>query len=333
MGQDLGSVTVYVRSEQGEPLSFTPQIKLTSMTYAAPVPNFPQTTGDGWVFSGVGAGDAYEVEVKADGYDTAHDTVTVPAFAGASASVIVFMKKTDDRLAFRPPTGQFVLSPRAEKEVERGLKDLRSNKIVSGQKHLQKALSLSPGNPYSNYAMGMSYLLTKDLTAARPYLEKSVSIDPKQAPALLALGTLRFEQADYPGAIRILTQSVQLDPSSWKAQWMLAGSYLYQKDFENARKAAERALASGKEKANQVQLLLGEALAGLGEREKALSAFQSFLNQYPKDPNAAKVRGWVTALEKPVEVPAQPAGVAVAAHPVATVWPGLLPPPSPPIEL
>ncbi|MGH9727274.1 MAG: tetratricopeptide repeat protein [Candidatus Acidiferrales bacterium] len=333
LGQELGSVTVYVRSQQGEALSFTPQIKLTSMTYDAPVPNFPQSTGDGWVFSGVGAGDAYEVEVKVDGYDTAHETVTVPAFAGASASVIVFMKKTDDRLVFHPPTGQFVLAPRAQKEVEKGLRDLQSKKIVSGQRHLQKALSMSPANPYVNYAMGMSYLLTKDLTAARPYLEKSVSIDPKQASALLALGTLRFEQADYPGAIRMLTQTVQLDPSSWKAQWMLAGSYLYQKDFEHARKCSEKALALGKEKANQVELLLGEAQAGLGEREKALSAFRSFLNRYPTDPNAAKVHGWVVALEKPAQIATQPSGVALAPHPAEAVLPEPVLPPSPPVEL
>ena len=333
LGQDLGSVTVYIRSERGDPLSsIAPQIKLTSMTYDAPVPNFPQSTGDGWVFSGVGAGDTYEVEVKVDGYDTAHETVTVPPIAGASASAIVFVKKTDDRLAFRPPTGQFVLEPRAEKEVEKGLKDLRSNNIISAQKHLQKALAMAPGNPYSNYVMGMSYLLEKQLAAAKPYLEKSVSIDPKKPPALLALGTLRFEQADYPGAIQILTQAVQLDPSSWKAQWMLAGSYLHQKDFEHARDSAERALSSGKENADQVQLLLGEALAGLGKREKALGSFQSFLNHYPNDPNAPKVRAWVQALEKPLDAAAQPVSVAITPRTVATVWPGLVPSPSPPVE-
>lgn len=331
-GRPLGSVVVYIRSERGEPLSIVPKITLTSMMYDGPASSFPQTTGNGWVFSNVVAGDEFSVEVKADGYETAHETVNLPAEDGASVSVIVFMKKTDDRLAVQPPAGQFVLAPRAEKEVEKGLKDLRSNNIISAQKHLQKALAMAPGNPYSNYVMGMSYLLEKQLAAAKPYLEKSVSIDPKKPPALLALGTLRFEQADYPGAIQILTQAVQLDPSSWKAHWMLAGSYLYQKDFEHARDSAERALSSGKENANQVQLLLGEALAGLGEREKALGAFQSFLNQYPKDPNAAKVRGWIQTLEKPSDAAAQPATAAVTPRIVATVWPGLVPPPSPPVE-
>ena len=333
LGQDLGTVTVYIRSERGDPLaSIAPQIKLTSMTYDAPVPNFPQSSGDGWVFSGVGAGDTYEVEVKVDGYDTARETVALPPGAGASASAIVFMKKTDDRLVFRPPTGQFVLVPRAEKEVQKGLKDLQSNKIDSAQKHFQKALGMAPGNPYVNYMMGMSYLLAKQLAPAVPYLEKSVSIDPKQVPALLALGTLRFEQKDYPGAVQILVQAVQLDPSSWKAQWVLAASYLYQRDFELARQSAQRALASGKGKANQVQLLLGEAFAGLGEREKALGAFQSFLNQYPKDTNAAKVRGWIQTLEKPSDAATPPAHAAVTPRTVATMWPGLVPPPSPPVE-
>lgn len=49
---------------------------------------------------------------------------------------------------------------------------------------------MAPGNPYVNYAMGMSYLLAKQLTAAGRYLEESVSVDPNQVPSLLALGTV-----------------------------------------------------------------------------------------------------------------------------------------------
>ena len=111
VGRALGSVVVYIRSERGEPLSIVPKITLTSMMYGTPASSFPQTTGNGWVFSNVVAGDGFSVEVKADGYETAHETVNLPAENGTSVSVIVFMKKTDDRLAIQPPAGQFVLAP------------------------------------------------------------------------------------------------------------------------------------------------------------------------------------------------------------------------------
>jgi hypothetical protein len=68
----------------------------------------------------------YEVVVKPEGYENAHEAVAVPNIAGATASVIVFLKLVNETLAFRALTGQFVLTPRAQKEVQLALQDLRS---------------------------------------------------------------------------------------------------------------------------------------------------------------------------------------------------------------
>lgn len=297
--QGTGWIMVYIRGEHGSivPASALPQMILTSSDNS-PVTQTPRMVGNGWAFSGLATGVTYDLEVKVDGYQPAHELVSVPAMDFGSASVTIFLKPLDEQLTLHPPTGAFVLAPRAQKEVEKGLRDMRSGKIPSAQKHFLNAIHMAPGNPYVNYVTGMSYLLTKQLPLAQPYLEESVSVDPNQVPSLLALGTLRFDEGNYAGAIDVLNKAVQLDPASWKSQWILSGSYLHQHAYRQAQEHAEKAIAIGKEAASRVELILGEALAGLGERQRAIAALEVFLSYYPTDPSAPKIRGWVENLRK-----------------------------------
>ncbi|HEV2490066.1 MAG TPA: tetratricopeptide repeat protein, partial [Candidatus Acidoferrales bacterium] len=307
--KNTGSITIYVKDELGKRLTIPPQITVTPISSGMPMPYAPLFTGDGGiVFSHLVPGEDYELIIKADGYRVTTENISLPLGSDAAVTDIVYLKPLNPDNSFSLPKGQYILAPRAEKEVQHGLDDLRDSKFDSARKHLEKAMQMAPGNPYVNYVMGMIYLLSKQAAEAKPFLEKSVSIDPKQPPALLALGTVRFQMADYPGAVQVLEQAVQLDATSWKAEWMLAGAYLRQKNYAKAREYAERALQVGKQNAEQVQILLGEALAGLGEREKAADTLQGYLTAHPTDPNAAKIRGYVETLRQPLA----PAVVPVA---------------------
>jgi tetratricopeptide (TPR) repeat protein len=307
-----GTITVYVRDEFGEPLTVTPKINIREIGMAGSPPNFPQIAGDGWVFTNLPTGQDYQVAVEAEGYQTTYEGASLPPFDNATSIVIVYMKPIGQKNEFHKPKGQFVLAPRTEKEVERGLKDLRSRKFDSAEKHLAKALQMAPGNPYVNYVMGMIYLTSKQLPQAKPYLEKSVSIDPRQPPSLLALGSVRFQLGDYPGAIQVLEQDVRLDATSWKADWMLADSYLRQRNYAKGREYAEQALKTGKGDAAPAQLLLGEALAGLGDREEAIATLEKYLQAHPKDPNIAKFQSYVEALRNPPSPLAKAVAIPVA---------------------
>ncbi|MGC1107967.1 MAG: tetratricopeptide repeat protein [Candidatus Acidiferrales bacterium] len=314
-----GNIAVYVRTEDGEPLSAVPNVTLIAASNSAPTPMAQKGAGDVWTFAGVGIGDMYEIQVQAPGYHTELRPILVPDSVTASASVIVFMRSPNDELAFHPPSGQFVLAPQAEKEAQKGAADLDSGKVGSAQKHLSKALEIAPENPYVNYLMGMRFLLNGDLSGAKPYLEKSVSSDARQVPALVALGTLRFRQGDYAGAIQVLAPAARLDGSRWNVHSMLAGSYLKQKDFQNAGEQAELALALGGAQADRDELVLGEALAALGQQEKAATALEAFLNKYPHDSNDPAIRNWLPDLKKPQpakSAPTQPIGSLIATAPV-----------------
>jgi hypothetical protein len=232
-----GTVVVYLRTEEGQvlPRNLTPIITIGHVTGGTPLRIVAQLMGDGWMFSGVAIGDDYQVQVVATGYTPAEERVHLANSPGASSSVIVFMHPLDQALVFHRPTGQFVLAPRAEKEIQHAFEDLQSSRLPSAQKHTQKAIQLAPENPYVQYVMGLTYLLSNQWKQATPYLEKSVSIDPRQPLSLVALGTSRYRLGDNAGAVEALTKAVQFDPTSWKSEWLLAASYLGEKQFQDAR--------------------------------------------------------------------------------------------------
>lgn len=298
-GENTGSIVVYVSGEYGKPLPVPVDMRLTPALYGDPEPIFPREIARGWLFSDLAAPNTYSLDIDAKGYQSVHQSITLVNMPGASQSVIVYMRPIDENLIFHAPSAQFALTPHAQKEVQNGLKDFQSRRYASGEKHLAKALQVEPGNPYVNYVAGLGYLLNQQLTLAQPYLEKSVSTDARQVPALVALGNLDFQKTDYAGAIRVLTRAVALDPSSWNSHWVLADCYLHEQNFLAAREHATKALELGKDKSQQVQLLLGEALAGLGDRAGAKSAVETFLAANPRYPNVPAIKSWLATLDNP----------------------------------
>lgn len=309
LGGGTCSISVFLRDELGQPLTVTPELTLHDSTgmggYSL---SEAHQVADAWIFSGLDTGHEYELTVRAEGYQVDNEDVILPPIDGAQQHVVVFLNPIGQRKAAR---GGMILAPRAQKEVERGLKDLRAGqleskdramKFESAEKHLTNALSIAPASPFVNYAAGMAYFLWQKLPQAEQYLAKSVSIDPRQPAALLALGAVRFQLNENAGAIEVLKQDVQLDAKSWKGQWLLANVYLREGNYAQAREFAERAMAIGKANATDAQLVLGDALAGMGEREKAIATFQDYLNKYPQDGRAAQIRAFVAQLEKPPEV-------------------------------
>ncbi|HTU34690.1 MAG TPA: tetratricopeptide repeat protein [Candidatus Acidoferrum sp.] len=303
----MGTVMVYLRTGDGQPLpvKITPIVRIKSSAGGAALDNFPTRTGEGWLFSQVGVDNSYDILVRADGYLPATQTVKMPDIPGTAQTVIVFMQPLDQQLSFHPPAGQFVLVPKAAKEIQNALRDLQYGHISSGEKHALKAVQISPDNPYAEYVAGLTYLLTNRMQQAKPYLEKSVSVDSTQAPALTALGTVRYQLGDSAGAALVLNKAVQIDPSAWKAQWMLAASYLNEQKYKEALDHGSEALRLGKHPADQVKLVIAQAQAWLGQRASAADTFEAYAKEFPNDPHIKEIRNWIKLLRQPATVTVQ----------------------------
>lgn len=296
----FGEVTVYLRNEDGSPIAArtASMLSMTTPSSTVALRNTALLTGDSWVFTGIAIGNKYFVNVLVPGYQPARESVSLPNKPGVMSSVIVFMTPVDQSLVFHPPTGNFVMAPKPQKEIQHALEDLQRNNIESGRKHAEKALGLAPDNPYADYVLGLTYVYSKQWDQAKPYLEKSVTTDSRQALSLVALGTVKYQLKDFSGATEVLTKAVQLDGGSWKAEWYLACSYLEENKHAEARDHAELALKLGKGKANTLELVLAQAYAGLGERERAADVFEKFAKENPNDPNAAKAVKWADEMRR-----------------------------------
>jgi len=292
---------VYLRTEDGPllPRSVTATIDIVPVEGGTPLRIAPQMVGEGWLLNGVAIGNDYKVQVRANGYLPAEERVHLANKQGASSIVTVLMRPISQELLFHAPTGQFVLAPKAEKEIQHALEDLQSGRFASAQKHTRVAMQVSPDNPYAQYVMGLSYLIANNIREAKPYLERSVSIDPSQPFALRALGTVRYRSGDDAGAVSALEKAVQLGGTSWKTEWLLALSYFGEGKFAESREHAEQALRLGGREAGEARLVLGQALAGLGQREAAAEKFDAFAAEYPNDPHAKVVAEWAKTLRQP----------------------------------
>src|SRR5262249_52026186 len=160
------------------------------------------------------------------------------------------------------------------------------------------AAELAPGHPDVFYLLGVLYIRLDDFAKARGALEKATQLDPKHARALAALGTVLSNHGEYAAAIPMLKRAIELNNQAWETKWTLASAEYHERQFEQAQEHAQQALSLAREKAPEIHLLLAQALAALGQRDKAGQELDSFLREYPNHVKAPLARRWLTQLRE-----------------------------------
>jgi tetratricopeptide (TPR) repeat protein len=282
----LGKLVVRVRDANGVLLRGQAMVRLysefTTLQNTAPTRENGEAT-----FDHIPPGN-YRVEVTAPGYQTAN--VEAWAESGAPSTVYVNLTPESAAAAAPIPAGRPALARKARKKLEKGLQALQANDLKEAQKHLREALKLAPDHPDVNYLVGVLCLQLGELEPAKLHLEKTATLVPDHTAALTALGTVLFRLRDYPAAIGSFERALAVNPHLWQGHWMLAEAYYFERQFEKARAHAERVRELAGAKAPEVQLLLGQTLAALGQRTRAAEEVESFLRRYPEHKGAAAAR-------------------------------------------
>ena len=294
-GSKGAQVIVYVRAPAGEPLTVPAIVQLFRFDGTP----HDRTTAQGItpvVFPNLGPG-GYYVEVSAPGFETTR--VEAGVTGPIPTEVYVYMRpEAAPASSEAAPAGPPVLAPKARKELEQGLDDLRGNNLKGAQQRLERAAKLAPGHPDVFYLLGVLYVRLNDSAQARSALEKATQLDPKHARALAALGTVLSNQGEYTKAIPLLTRAVELNDHAWETQWTLASAEYHERQFEQARDHARQALTLSQDKAPEIQLLLAQALAGLGQRDKAAAELEAFLRHHSDHAKAPMARSWLAQLRQ-----------------------------------
>ncbi|HUJ32641.1 MAG TPA: tetratricopeptide repeat protein [Candidatus Acidoferrum sp.] len=289
-----GSVVVRVFGPHDTPLrqqAFVTLYKMgsgvplrTSLTDGPSQASFANLPGLGW----------YTVQVSAAGYRTQRKDFDFSDLLSFHEVDVTMQPDSDDgSVPYLPPK----LSGKAQKHVDKGVKEFQTGDFKAAEKELTAAYNAAPKSSETNYLLGFVYLREKDLAQAETYLTNAVTLDPGDVPALVSLGHLRYQMGDLKGATEVLQKATTLDRKQWEAFWVLSEIAFREHDFEKARVDAESAVELGKGVANGAEFIEGAALAELGQTDDSLKTLRAFLRDAPTDPNAPVARELAARLE------------------------------------
>lgn len=297
------SIAVQVRAPDGSKLSTMAVVNISNIIGQSVL---SQTTFGSQTIFQVGAG-AYVVEVEAFGFEKARIKTEVSSANPHQVVTVKLKPDTANGMNYVPGSG-VPLTPKAQKEVSKGIESLQANKFDDAIHHLEVAHQLSPKQPDVTYMIGTVYEKKKEMDAARKYWDQALQDEPRHLSSLLACGDMLLRQNDDAGARKYLDQAVEVAPNSWRAHSLLATALLRQGTYAEAVTHAERARELGKEQASSALLILGQALAAERQNAAAITALKDYLASKPP---AAQADAVEKLMERIKDAPSAAAGATV----------------------
>jgi len=127
----------------------------------------------------------------------------------------------------------------------RGIAHERSDRWPQAETDFQRALQLSPEQPYVlNYLAYTWVEMGRNLAEARRMLERAVELRPNDGNIVDSLGWALFKLGDIPGAVRWLERAVELEPRNSVINDHLGDAYWAAGRRSEARFQWQRALAT-----------------------------------------------------------------------------------------
>jgi tetratricopeptide (TPR) repeat protein len=285
-------------------------LKLVNLDAQTAIWQTTEETSKG-VFANVPYG-SYDVEVSAVGYFSVHKELQV---VSSLRPLEMDIELRRDPSAINLDVAAGVMSPKARKQTKHAISALKSGNLKEAERQLSSAFRSAPASPDLNFLLGYLYFQKKDYEQAENYLSAAAALKANNVQALTLLGRSALEQRNYPAARSALESAIAADAGNWLPHNLLADAYLRQQDFGKARDEAQSAIEKGKTAASPAQLVLGQALLGLGRDEEGIQALNVFLQASPRHPMAGQVRSLIAEIRErdSTSVPAQNAGNPVNA--------------------
>ena len=308
-GASASNVYVSVREPNGLPVTESATVKLSCPLAGV---NLSGATKDTALaqFSNIPAGDCV-IEVNAPGHKPAHErALVVDSLMSRNQYVYVYLHLTSENA---PAGGRTQVSLNVLKEMDKATEAMHKNHADDARKHLVKAAESAPQNPDVQYLLGTLEASQKNNDAASARFEQAIALYPGHEHALLALGEIQLRSKQVPEATATLEKAVHANTMSYQAQFYLAAAFLQQRNYASAKPHAQKAVELAGEKFPMAHALLGEILAGEGDRDAARHEFEVVIHDYPKDPAAAVAKGDLGDLNKPADAVVSHVSAAMSA--------------------
>jgi tetratricopeptide (TPR) repeat protein len=197
----------------------------------------------------------------------------------------------DPILTADPPVGgaEGLSSGAANTEVQRAIAYIKNQKFDEAKKHLEAALAEKPDDTQANFYMGVTAEGLGDKKGAEGYYKKALASDPSLTDAALNLTAMYLDEetprADE--AIGILTKAVAKVPDDPALNQQLGIAYGFKKDFANAAKAYDAALAKGENA--QMRYEYGALMFTANDMPKAAEQLKKSIDGIKDGPTLVKI--------------------------------------------
>jgi predicted Zn-dependent protease len=185
---------------------------------------------------------------------------------------------------------QYRVSEAARDELRKAREATVKDKTDEAQKHLTRALDISPNYADALTLRAIFKLDAKDIDSAIEDLDNAIHSDPNCAMAYMALGSAYNMQAKFDDALLTLQRGQSLQPDAWQTYFEMGRAYAGKNDFEAAVHALDRAQTMAPPEFQLIRLVRAHALLKLNRYGDASADLEAYLNRNPNGRDAAQAQ-------------------------------------------
>jgi len=304
-----GAIHVTILDSNKQPLKQQALVRVTSQDTGRVY--FEIARGTEAIFNGITPG-KYLIEAGSAGYVAAHQQIEIPDLAHDFTETVYLPRDPAAvNLSLDEETG---LPSKARKDGEKGVRALQLGNFVEARKYLEAADREYSSSSSIKFLLGYLALQQKDEDRELGYLLASTKLDPKNIQAQNLLAQLYYRRGDYAHAAQSAEVVVAHSGDTLVARRVLANSCLKVGQYEKARVNAQWLVDHGGSEDASARLILGQALAYLGNYKDAIPVLQAYLEGDPSSSVAPQVKELISNLEQNVHANAGIADPSLAAE-------------------
>jgi tetratricopeptide (TPR) repeat protein len=195
---------------------------------------------------------------------------------------------------------------KAQKEVEKGNRAWKDEKLDLARKHFEKAIQIYPQFDEAENDLGLVLMQQGERQGAQAAFERAVAANGKYAPALVNLAKLAFDSKQYADASRFAKQALTVEPLSPAGLFVATEAAFFLKHYSETISYAKTLHTLPHSKYALAHYLSGKALEAQGQIPEAAMEYQTFVDEDPSDPNATRARELLALLQRVLAGPSAP---------------------------